>query len=253
MKKFIFAALVFSPLAQAAPVVQTWVNPECANGSCEVKAFRLYTQKFTATRMAGTQMAAEIETASPQALSKYAIVQYIQGCVFEIDQTGKTQMGFREFWGRQGQPFKHVGFELDSASDRDPIYWSNPLAGYDDLRGFEIPRNSFYANANPLVNENYGVWAGKITNLKENKIFVEDMPTASGWDADDQLKVSARNSSLKFKICLHKVEDVPSRVEKPATEIANAIVCMNWNSNLIYNFSTRKFDDKKDEIHQVCK
>lgn len=249
----ITALALSSALASAAPSVKTWINPECATGDCEIKAMRLFVEKMNSNRMAGTSVSAELEGVNKEVLKKYAFVQYIQGCLFETDRAGKVRMASREFWARKGQPFKHVGFELDSASDRDPIYWSNSMAGYDDLRGFEVPRNSYYAYANPLLTDSWGAWAGKEKNLRENKLFIHDMPTPSAWDLNDQtMKVTARNSSLKFKICLHKIEDVPARVESPATEIPDAIVCMTWDSNFIYNFSTRKFEDKKDQIHPVC-
>ncbi len=255
MKNIIIAAIALSSsFAFAVPTVKTWVNPECASGSCEVKGMKLFTEKGVAARLAGNSMTAEIEGASKSDLKKYAFVQYIKGCVFETDSQGTIKMGTREFWGYRTRPFKHVGFELDSASDRDPLYWSNANAGFDDLRGIFIPRNSYYVYANPLLTEAYGSWAGKISNLKENKIFIQDAPTVSGWDINDEtMKVTARNASLNFKVCLHKIEDVPATVESPATEIPGAIVCMSWDSNFIYNFSTRKFDDKKDQIHQACK
>ncbi len=252
--QIIIALALTSTIVSAAPSVKSWTNPECATGSCEVKGMKIFTNKTNANRLAGTTMVGEIETADKASLKKYALVQYIEGCVFETNKEGAIKMGTREFWGRKSAPFKHVGMQLDSASDRDPIYWSNVLAGWDDIRGFEIPRNSMYAYANPLITESWGSWAGKDSNLKENKIFVQDAPTMSGWDIDEEsLKVTARNSSLKFKICLHKIEDVPAEVESPSTNIENAIVCMSWDSNFIYNFSTRKFADKGDEIHPACK
>ena len=254
MKKLILVALALTSVAQAAPSVRTWTNPECATGSCELKGMKLFIEKEISSRYAGTTMSAEIETTDKSSLANYAIVQYIEGCLFETNREGtKVKMGLREFWGRRGQPFKHVGFELDSASDKDPIYWSNSFAGFDELRGFLVPRNSYYANANPILTESYGAWAGKPKNLKESKIWVHDAPTPSGWDTDENLKVLARNSSLRFKTCLHKIEDVPAKVDSPATQIEDAIVCMSWDSNFIYNFSTRKFEDKDESIHQACK
>lgn len=252
MKKFLFLTLAITSLSHAAPVVKTWVNPDCASGSCELKGMKLFTEKYN-TKFAGTDMAAEIETTDKSALAKYAFVQYIEGCIFETNREGKVRMAQREFWKRKGQPFKHVGFELDSASDKDPIYWSNSIAGFDELRGFFIPRNSFYANANPIVTENFGAWAGKEKNVKESKIYVSDAPTPATWTTDENLRVVARNSSLRFKMCVHRIEDVPATVESPATQIENPIVCMDWNSNFIYNFATRKFEDKGDVIHPACK
>lgn len=255
MKKLIIAALALSASASfAAPTVKTWLNPDCANGNCELKAMRLYTDKSQANRMAGTSMVAEIETTTKAQLKNYAIIQYIQGCLYETDSKGTIRMGSREFWARPGQIFKHVGYEIDSASDRDPIYWSNSNFGFDDLRGFFIPRNSYYENANSMLTESVGTWAGKISNLKENKLFVEDSPTPSAWDLNEEtMKVTARISSLKFKICVHKIDDIPVVVDSPATEIPGALTCMTWDSNFNYNFATRKFEDKKDEISAVCK
>lgn len=255
MKSTIIIALALtSSIAGAAPTVKSWTNPECATGSCEVKGMKIFLEKTVVARLAGTSMVGEIETNNKADLSKYAFVQYIEGCLFETTKDGTIRMGTREYWGKRGVPFKHIGMNLDSASDRDPIYWSNTLAGWDDLRGFEIPRNSMYSHSNPFLTENLGAWAGKVTNLKENKIFVQDVPTMSGWDLDEEtMKVNARNSSLKFKICLHKISDIPAEVELSNTEIADPIVCMSWDSNFIYNFSTRKFVDNKDSIHPVCK
>ena len=255
MKNTIIIALALtSTFASAAPAVKSWTNPECATGPCEVKGMKIFLEKTNAGRLAGTTMVGEIETVNKADLKKYALVQYIEGCVYETRRDGFLRMGTREYWGKKSAPFKHVGMNLDSASDRDPIYWSNHLAGWDDIRGFEISRNSMYSYANPLLTESWGAWAGKVTNLKENKIFVQDAPTMSGWDLDEEtMKVTARNSSLKFKICLHKISDIPAEVELPNTEIENPIVCMNWDSNFLYNFATRKFVDNKEAIDPICK
>jgi hypothetical protein len=145
--------------------------------------------------------------------------------------------------------------QLDSASDKDPIYWSNTRAGFDELRGFEIPRNSYYQIGTELLKQKTGSWAGKVSNLKNGaKIYADDMPTPSGWDLNaETMKVSARQSSLRFLICLHRIEDVPAVVDSPNTMIPNPITCMTWNSNFSYNFATRKFDDKQDVINPICK
>lgn len=251
-KLMMIGLLLGSQVSLAAPVVKTWVNPECANGDCEVKAMRLYVEKWNSTkeRMAGNSMAAEIETSNKAALKKYAFVQYLQGCLFESSNLGETRMATREFFGKKGVPFKHKTMELDSASDKDPIYWSNDAAGYDDLRGFEIPRNSYYVNDNPVVTESYGSWAGKISNLKSNKIFASDFPTPSYWEEKNGI-ITARTASLNFKICLHKIEDIPVSVEDPKTQIGKAIVCMDWSSNYQFNF-TKKVFVEKTTLHSTC-
>lgn len=246
MKKLMMIGLILSSqVSLAAPSVKTWVNPECAKGACEVKSMKLFTDKFISVKdqLAGNMMSAEIETTDKSLLKKYAFVQYIQGCLFETSNLGEIKMVSREFFGKKGQPFKHVGWELDSASDNDPIYWSNPDAGYDDMRGFEIPRNSYYENDNSIITESSNSWAGKISNLKSSKIYASDFPTPSGWSERNGV-IIARIASLNFKICLHKIEDVPATVENPKHQVGKSIVCMDWSSNYGFNFKTKTFSEK---------
>lgn len=253
MKKLIvLSLLVSSQIGVAAPIIKTWNNPECATGECEVKSMKIYIDKLVSAkdRMAGNAVAAEIETTSKEHLKKYAFVQYIRGCLFETSNLGEVRMATREFFGKQGQPFLHKGWELDSASDKDPIYWSNTQAGYDDLRGFEIPRNSYYVNANPSLVENYNSWAGKIKNLKENKIWISDLPTMSYWE-EKMGVITARTASLQFKICLHRISDVPATVADPKTVIGDALTCMDWNSSYQMNFSKKTFEEKAT-LHSAC-
>ena len=252
MKNLIPALIIFSASAVAAPSVKTWTNPDCANMSCEVKAMRLYVDKFNdpVDKMAGASMAVEIETSKPEQLKKYAVVQYIKGCLFETSVLGDHRIAYREYFGKKMQPFKHTDWELDSGTDADPIYWSNPDAGYDELRGFEIPRNSYYVNDNPAVTEKYGSWAGKLSNLKTSKIFASDMPTPSAWATQNGM-IQARISSLQFKICLHKISDIPARTDTPRLQVENAIVCMDWASNFHFDFMKKIFVEK-NEIHKVC-
>lgn len=244
---------LMSKVAYAAPSVKTWINPDCANGDCEVKSMKLYVEKNNSVRykLAYNQMAAEIETTKPEHLAKYAFVQYIKGCYVQISNLGEIRMGSREFWGRKGAPFLHKTFELDSASDKDPIYWSNNNAGYDYIRGFEIPRNSYYVNDNPVLTESYGSFAGKIKNLKSNKIYASDMPSPSSWQEENGI-ITANTSSLEFQICLHKIADVPVTVEKPATIIPDPIVCMDWSSNYQFNFRKKTWEEKT-ALHPACK
>lgn len=253
MKNLMMLGLVLSSqIALAAPTVKTWINPECATGACEVKAMRLYVDKWNSAKdqMAGNSMVVEIETTSMSHVKKYATVQYIQGCLFQTSNLGDVRMASREFFGKQNQPFKHVGWELDSASDKDPIYWSNDTAGYDEMRGFFIPRNSYYQNGNSMLNESANTWAGKITNLKANKIYAEDFPTPSAWEEKNGI-VTARVASLNFKICLHKIDNVPATVDSPKTQIGDAITCMEWSSNYQMDFKKKTFVEKSG-LHPAC-
>lgn len=254
MKKLITALLLVSTqVSLAAPIVKSWTNPQCASGDCEVKGIKLFVEKFNSSRdrMAGNYASMEIETSRPELLKEYAFVQYIKGCMVLVSNLGETRMVTREFFGKSGQPFLHKTWELDSASDTDPLYWSNNKAGYDELRGFEIPRNSYYVNDNPLLTDKYGSFAGKLKNLKSNKIYADDFPTPSFWEESNGI-VTARTSSLDFKVCLHKIKEVPASVNDPKTIIPAPIACLDWSSNYQFDF-TKKVFTERTSMHSACK
>lgn len=255
MKTKILTTLSLAILAQtvaAAPIVKSWVNPACASGECEIKGIKLYINKSNKKGLAGNAMSAEIEGSSKAVLSKYAFVQYLKGCVFQQNSAGLMKLATREMLGKNGQPFKHTTWEVDSAADKDPIYWSKSGAGFDEMRGFEIPRNYGYANHNPLISESGGSWAGKVTNLKENKIYVHDMPSMTQLIVKPDMTWGAQNTSLEFMICLHEIKDIPESIDDPKTIVPNPITCMNWSSNYIYERSQFKVVEKT-VIHPFCK
>lgn len=254
-KFFLGLALVISSgafAAEPAPTITAWKNPECLSGNCEVKGMKMFIRKYRDTSMGGAYMTAEMETASKDLLKKYAFVQYIEGCVFEENSKGETRLAYRENLGKKGQPFKHIGPEIDSGPDADPIYWSEPKAGFDELRGIQIYRHSGYATKNPMTNNDFGTWASKDKNLESAKLYVSDMPTWTHFTKDVNFSWTARNSSLKFKICLHKIADIPEKTVDGKLTVPNPIHCMEWASNYVYNKRTSRITEMK-EIHPYCK
>lgn len=236
----------------AAPKVETWVNPECATGSCEVKGMKLFTSKYNKNRLAANAMAAEIELASNDLVEKYAVVQYIKGCRYELAQDGTVKMGTRSFFKKAGAPFHHKTFEIDSAVDTDPIYGSYPKAGYDDLRGYVVPRNGIYATSNPMTNEGAQAWWGKTKNLIAPKIYINDNPSPAMFEVSETTSVATiTNVSLQFKVCLHEISKLPKTVQVPATIMENPINCMEWSSIYTYNKTKYRFEERK-EMDPVC-
>lgn len=248
----ILALGLLSFSALAAPVVTSWTNPECATGNCEVKGMKIFVDNMSDRAFRGNNASIEIETSKPEFLSKYAIVQYIKGCHYETSTKGGVKMSRRSILGKQNQPFLHKDWEIDSADDVDPIFWSNDAAGYDDLRGFEVPRNSGYAYANPILTDNWGSWAGKIKNLKSNKIYMYDMPTPAKWAMNPDLSQAITVSSLKFKACIYEISKVPREATSAQVQYPDPINCMEWSSNFNYDVKTRKFVEQK-EISEVCR
>lgn len=231
---------------------KTWTNPECAvNANCEVRSMKLTIDKNNNGRLAGNFMSAEFETTTRSQLKNYAFVQHIRGCIVEKSSKGGSRMVTREFFKKKGHPFKHTTWELDSASDKDPIYWSNENAGYDEMRGFEIPRHSTYVSDNTITTETYRTWAGKDKNLKANRLHIGDVPSMGSYRLADDMSLIATNINLEFRVCLHRISDIPVSVENPATMIPNAIICMDWDSIYNYDNATRKMKEGRT-IDPVC-
>jgi hypothetical protein len=250
MRRALFLGLMtVSASALATPTVTTWNNPECRTGNCEVKAMRLFVEKSNSGSIAGNVMSAEIEAQTPNQIRDYAFVQYIKGCIYETDGQ-QTRFVPRDYLGRSAYPFKHPTWEIDSGDDRDPVYYSYAQAGYDEVRGFVISRNTFYQSSNPLLNERSRGWGGKPSNLSRPSIFVHDAPTFS-TTRNQGGKTIATVASLAFRICLHKIAEVPESVTVGATIIPNPIHCMEWSSNYRYDFGTRRFSERA-ELDPVC-
>ena len=244
--------LVLAQSAFAAPIVTSWTNPECATGSCEVKGLKLFIDKVAAKTFSANSVSAEIETTEAKHLTKYGIVQYIKGCHYSKTPQGFVRYSIRNSLAKS-VPFIHKDWEVDSGDDVDPLYWSNDAAGFDDLRGYFVPRNSGYAYANPALTDNWGSWAGKMKNLKANKIYITDMPTPSTWSISADLTQTAVISSLKFRTCVYEISKIPTAISDAKVVFDGAIGCLEWSSNYEYDFAKRKFVDMGKEISEVCR
>jgi hypothetical protein len=238
--------------AFAASVVTSWTNPDCATGQCEVKGLKLFVDKLVDRTFTGNMVSVELETSSRDLLTKYGIVQYIKGCQYSLTSKGEVKMSYRSLLGKNNVPFLHKDWEVDSADDNDPVFWSNPAAGYDDLRGFEVPRNSSYAYANPAITESYGPWGGKPSNLKESKIFVSDQPSPATWKLNPDLTQVVNVTSLQFKTCIYEMSKVPNEIADAKINFPDPVKCLEWSSNFSYDFAKRKFVEQK-EISSVCR
>jgi hypothetical protein len=241
------AVLALIPTAHAVIETKVWNNPACRTGACEVKMMKLTLDKTVSAEYAARSLIAEFETTRPEQLKKFAFVQYIRGCLFKSDANGPTKMGTREFFGVGGQPFQHKGWEIDSAGEPDPIYWSTWNIGWDELRGFEILRNANYSTIKPEGVEPEK-WAGKVSNIKgRNVLYVADAPTGSMAFAGQDVS----NTSLDFKICLHEIKDVPRVAESKSQIVPNPIGCLEWSSNFVYDHAARRFRERTTP-HPFC-
>ena len=71
-------------------------------------------------------------------------------------------------------------------------------------------------------------------------------------DRDIKVEITAQNTSLEFKSCLFRVEDIPISVEAgEKVEIEKALSCLDWEHKFIYNFESKAFSSPK-EIDPIC-
>jgi hypothetical protein len=237
----------------ANPTVTSWRNPECEREECALKGVKYYLKKTLDQRngVAGNSVAAEIETTQKTQLRDFAFVQYIRGCHFRTNASGAVVMGTRDILGEPGQSFKHVNWEIDSGFDADPIYWSYAQAGRDPFRGFEVPRNASYVTANPMLTDKYDWWAGKVGNVGTPKIYISDDPTPTSLGFEG-LDLVGNVSSLEFRLCVHRVADLPRTVEQRDAVMPNPLHCFEWSSNYEVNFQQGLLEERR-ELHPACR
>jgi len=250
--KHYFLTILVSFYAQAADTTisgHVWLNPTCQSANdCELSAFRLEVKKSLSPEMASTFMSASFETTKPEFLKKFAILQYIKGCVFQTRADGSKQMMTRSFFAKMGQKFLHKDWQIDSGFDSDPVYMSNPFAGPDEIREFDIPRNANYLTTNPSLDLAAAAWGGLEKNLKTNALFVFDAPTASNYMKHFNTQITA---SLQFKTCIYSVEQIPKRIAAPGSELPHAIACHEWDHNHSYEQESGVFTHA-NKIHPFC-
>lgn len=244
---FLILPFIFSLSVRAE--VKTWTNPDCANGSCEIKSIKLYLDKHLSRDLGMQKMVAEFTASSPELVGKYAFVQYIRGCIFDSNAQGPIRYASRTYIGQTGQRFLHPEWQIDNVT-LDPIYFSTRNPGYDPIRGFEIPRNANYMVVDPKDGDEVR-WGGKLSNIVDNRLFVFDQPSP-GSLGNMNGKPKATNTSLEFKTCLYAISDIPKKVENPSVEYPNPVACLEWNSRFHYNFSTRRFAESST-IHPYCR
>jgi hypothetical protein len=253
MKHLLLAAVMIAPSAFAQAIsVRTWNNPACATGACEISALKLHIRKSNDSNGAGNQTAIEVVATDKAHLKKYGVVQYIKGCVFGSSPLGQNVLATRNFGGNVAVPFIHRGWEIDYGDDTDPVYASYNEAGFDPLRNYYVPRNAGWLLRNPLIAERNNLWAGQEARVSSsNSIFADDFPQLAMVFTDAEGQRRAGNTSLQFKVCLYEMSKIPVSVTDPKTEIADPITCLEWSSNYVYSWSSRRYNEQA-QVHPFC-
>lgn len=193
----------------------------------------------------GSKMIASFKTKDKRELDAFAVVQYIKGCKYEMigrgERTEVNRSVARDFFD-EVIPFLHKDWVIDSV-DLDPIYNST-----NEMRHAYYRWNSVMDSQAEETERFYFQEAPS-----NNRLYVRDMPgTSSVTEYPEMDAYFATNTSLKFKTCIFKTEDVPSRVSSPEVDLTDrAIKCFEWDSSFIYNAQTKRFESS-DEIHPLC-
>lgn len=181
----------------------------------------------------GTTMYAEYTTKEIDQLQDYAVVQYIQGCVFDSEQLAdgsikKTNFISREFFGKV-EKFMHKKLVIDSV-DVDPIYNSMKDHRHGAYRWNEVPGSYDKKTEHYLLHQ----------DPDNPTLYVRDMPSGAFKTGK-----GAKNVSLKFEVCLLKTADVP-KVGTPELDLhGKALKCFNWDSSFIYDHQTEQYQSKQ--------
>ena len=217
---------------------QVFLNPDCrSTDTCDLKRFTLTTSVYEVwfsddpnypTYGNGTIM--EYETDSVDELEKYAIVQFVKGCVFDSSKNGRGKiirnLSYTVPSFGEDITFCFPDWVIDS-QDTDPAYNSDPEYGRFYLLRWNTPGSYEYQN-----HKFYGVEKPKIPI-----VYMADYPAGAFVGG-----ISVKNAALEFKTCIYKASDVPTEARRDEINFAQPLNCFEWESAYVYDFDRRRFE-----------
>ncbi len=219
---------------------QVFVNPDCRmSDTCDLKRFTLTTliheiwfSDDPKNPTYGNGAIMEYETDAVDALEKYAIVQFVKGCVFSSarDSQGKVIRDLNYVVPSFGEsvPLCFSDWVIDS-QDTDPAYNSDPEYGRFYLLRWNQP--GFYDGP---TQKYYGSEKPKIP-----VVYMADYPAGAFVTG-----TGVKNSALQFKTCIYKANDVPTATRREDVNFAKPLNCFNWQNVYVYDFAKGRFDTR---------
>jgi hypothetical protein len=219
---------------------QVFVNPDCPmTNTCDLKRFTLTTLVHEVwfsddpnNPTYGNGAIMEYETDSVNALEKYAIVQFVKGCVFNSSKDGKGKV-IRDVnyvvpsFG-ESVPLCFSDWVIDS-QDTDPAYNSDPEYGRFYLLRWNKP--GFYDGP---TQKYYGV-----EKPKTPVVYLADYPAGAFVTG-----TGVKNAALEFKTCIYKASEVPAKTRREDVNFAKPLNCFKWQSVYVYDFAKDRFDTR---------
>jgi hypothetical protein len=216
---------------------QAFWNPDCrSTDTCDLKRFTLTTSVYEVWfsddpnyPAYGNGVIMEYETDSVDALEKYAIVQFMKGCVFDSSKNGegKITRNLSYVVPNFGEniPFCFPQWVIDS-HDTDPAYNSHPEYGR-----FYLLRWNKAGSYDHRTHKYYGAEKPKIP-----VVYMTDHPAAAFVTG-----IGVKNAALEFKTCIYKARDVPRQTRRDHIGFAKAITCFEWQNVYVYDFDKGSF------------
>lgn len=216
---------------------QVFWNSDCqSTDTCDLKRFTLTTSAYEVwfsddpvSPTYANGVIIEYETDSVAALEKYAIVQFVKGCVFH---------GAKNAQGKITQDLSYVVSSFDESiplcfpdwvidsQDTDPAYNSDPEHGR-----FYLLRWNKRGSYNLETERYYGAEKPKIP-----VVYMTDHPAGAFVTG-----TGAKNAALQFNTCLYKASDVPAATQRTNVKFANPITCFQWQNIYVYDFAKGSF------------
>jgi hypothetical protein len=220
-----------------AETKQVFLNPDCrSTGTCDLERFTLTTLSQEVWfsddpnhPTYGNSVIMEYATDSLEALEKYAIVQFIKGCVFDSSKNreGKINRNVSYVVPSFGEDIRFCfrQWVIDS-QDTDPTYNSDP-----DYGRFYLLRWNKPGSYDHRTEKYYGAEKPKIP-----VVYMADYPAGAFVTG-----IGVKNAALEFKTCIYKASDVPTKTRRDNIDFAKPISCFEWQNVYVYDFDQEKF------------
>ena len=217
---------------------QVFLNPDCkSTDTCDLKRFTLTTSVYEVWFSDdpnyptwGNGVIMEYETDSVDAIEKYAIVQFIKGCVFDsskkIDGRIVKNLSYTVPSFGENVPYCFPEWVIDS-QDTDPVYNSDPEYGRFYLLRWNKPGSYAYPD-----HKYYGA-----EKPKRPVVYMADYPTGAYITGS-----GVKNVALEFNTCMYKASDVPTETRRENIKFGKPLACFEWQNVYVYNFVKARFE-----------